>query len=497
MRSARVTAALRLLPVIAIAVLVAASRLPFAADQLWAWDSVLYARALERGFHVDFELLGQRPQPPGYILYLALANLFRAGGTDTNAALVLISILASGAGSAAVFVLGRRLAGAAPGAIAAVAYACSPLAWLYASVAYPYALLGALSVMLAALFHHARGLGPRWWVFASVAFGLCSGFRQDLLMLLGILWLWMLARAGWRERALAAACVGAGVLVWLVPTAVLSGGLDGYLTALARQTDQVRATYSVQAQGLAALWFNVQFTAYALAWGLLGFAIIVSGAGLSRLLASRSARGPLLGADGRFFAAWLLPGLVFYLAVHIGEWGYVLSILPGLYVLAAASIAHLGAALSDRRRIAWQALAAILALAPALIFIASEERFSAATIRSHDRALAARVAYVKATFPTDGTIVLAREDFLLVRHYLPGYRAWLYDPEPHKRGKAKSRKTTRTTTIVIFTEGLRPRPSLQVTRIEVAPRVWLSHFTVEAGEVVEFSGERFTVADTR
>ncbi len=50
--------------------LVLASRLPFVTHALWAWDSVLYARALEHGFHVDFDLADQRPQPPGYLLYV-------------------------------------------------------------------------------------------------------------------------------------------------------------------------------------------------------------------------------------------------------------------------------------------------------------------------------------------------------------------------------------------------------------------------------------------
>ena len=480
-----------------IALAVAASRLPFAADHLWAWDSVLYARALERGFHVDFEMIGQRPQPPGYILYLALANLFRVAGAGTNDALVLVSIVSSGVGAAAVFVLGRRLAGAVPAAIAALAYACSPLVWMYSSIAYPYALLGALSVILAALFHHARQRGPRWWVFSSVAFGLASGFRQDLLLLLGILWLWMLVPAAWRQRAVSAGSVGAGILIWLVPTAALSDGLGSYLLALARQTDQVRATYSIQAQGLSALSFNIGFTMEALAWGLVGFALVLAGGGLAWLVSARAVGMPAMGRQGWFFAAWLLPAMLFYVAVHIGEWGYLLSILPGLYVLAAVSVARLAAALAERPRLGWHAAAALLALAPALTFVASDARFSAAAIRVHDRAWTARVAYVTEHFPTDRTVVLAREDFLLVRHYLPQYRAWLFDPEPHRSGMSKSKKTMRTTTIVMFTEGLQPRAGLQVSQVELAPGVRLAYFTVEPGEIVEFSGERFTVRDTR
>ena len=455
---------------------------------------MLYARALERGFHVDFELPGQRPQPPGYILYLAFASLFRAFGADANTALVLISICASGLGAAAIFTLARRFAPAPAAGIAALAYACDPLVWLYGVVAYPYALLGALSVVLASLFLHARQAGLRWWMFASLAFGLVGGFRQDLYLLLGLLWVWMLWPASWRERAICAALVAAGGIVWLVPTAALSGGLVTYAAALARQSDQVRSMYSVQAQGLAAFWANALFTLYALAWGLLAFAIVLAGVGAARGLVFLRG-GRRVGPRARFFAAWLVPGLLFYIAVHIGEWGYVLSVLPGLYVLAAVAIAAVAHELRGRPRVAWLGLAATAALAPAFVFVASQERFSAAAVARHDTALAARVAYVKEHFGAADTIVLAREDFLLVRHYLPAYRAWLYDPAPHGSGAAKRKRIMRTTTIVIFTEGLTPRQSLDVRSAEVARGVTLSYFTVEPGEVLEFYGERYMVRE--
>lgn len=478
-----------------IGLAVAASRLPFLAEQLWAWDSVLYARALERGFHVDFDLAGQRPQPPGYILYLSFASLFRAFGADTNTALVLVSVIASGLGAAAIFALARRFAPAPAAFIAAVAFACDPLVWTYGVVAYPYALLGALSVTLAALFLHARDAGPRWLAFASLAFGLVGGFRQDLYLLLGVLWLWMLAPATWRLRALCAGCAAAGMVVWLIPTAALSGGLGAYLSALGQQTDQVRSTYSVQAQGLEALWENARFTLYALAWGLLAFSILLAGVGAARGLVFLRERRASVGGRARFFAAWLLPGATFYIAVHIGEWGYVLSILPGLYVLAALAISRVAMELHGRPRGAWLGLAGLAATLPALVFVSSAERFSAAAVDDHDNALAARVAYVKNTFPAATTVILAREDFLLVRYYLPAYRAWLYDPAPYGNDVAKRKKTMHTTTIVIFTQGLTPRQSLDVRSVEVAPGVGLSYFTVEPGDVLEFYGERYTVRE--
>jgi hypothetical protein len=477
-----------------IALAVIASRVPFAAGQLWAWDSVLYARALENGFHVDFELQGQRPQPPGYILYLAFASLFGALGADANGALVLVSIAASGLGAAAIFMLARRFVPAPAAGIATLAYACDPLVWLYGVVAYPYALLGALSVILASLFLHARTGGASWRMFASFAFGLVGGFRQDLYLLLAVLWVWLMWPASWRERAVCAGLAAAGGIVWLVPTAALSGGLGTYVAALARQSDHVRATFSVQAQGLAALWPNALFTVYALAWGLLAFAIVLAGVGAARALVYlRGERR--VGPRARFFAAWLMPGVLFYVAVHIGEWGYVLSVLPGLYVLAALAIDAVAREVRGRPRVAWLGLAAAFALVPAFVFLASQERFSAQAVARHDAALVARVAYVKERFAAEDTILLAREDFLLVRHYLPAYDAWLYDPTPHVSEEGVRKKTTRATTIVIFTEGLVPRQRLDLRTAEVAPGVTLSYFTVAPGEVLEFYGERDIVRE--
>ena len=488
----------------AIALVAIASRIPFATHELWAWDSVLYARALEHGFHVDFELGDMRPQPPGYILYLAFAALFRPFAADSNGALVLVSILAGGLGAAAVFALARRFDGIGAALLAALGYAFNPLVWAYGEVAYPYALLGFLSVALAASFWIAREAGPSGgisgrgrWALASFAFGLLSGFRQDLGLLLGALWLWMIWSRPWRQRLAGAALVGAGILIWLVPTALLSEGIGTYLEALSRQSESVRATYSVQAQGAAAFSYNLRFTIYALAWGLLGFGVLLVGLVLAPILAWLRAGRPAMRprAEHTFFLFWLVPGLFFYVYVHIGEWGYVLSVLPGLYVLVAVLGYRLVLQLRGQARTGWRVVVAALVLVPALLFLATPLRFSRVALADHDRAIVDRVAYVRAHFDPRSTIVLAREDFLQVRYYLPEYRAWLYDPEPYANAAVMQKRATRATAIVIFTDGLVPRQGLDVRYVEVSPGIQLAYVQIEPGAVLQFYGDRYTVRE--
>jgi len=94
----------------AIFALTLATRAPFASAHLLAWDSVLYARALEDGFHVDYVTASQRPHPPGYIFYVATTAVARQFTADSNSALVLVSMIATALAASALFVLARRFA---------------------------------------------------------------------------------------------------------------------------------------------------------------------------------------------------------------------------------------------------------------------------------------------------------------------------------------------------------------------------------------------------
>jgi len=468
-----------------------ASRAPFLSQHLWAWDSVLYARALESGFHVDYALAGQRPHPPGYVLYVATASAMRGLTGDSNTALVLIAALASALAAAALYLFGRRFVSDRAAAFAAVAFAVDPLVWQYSEVAYPYTVLSLLSVSVAAGFFFARGRGTATAaMLASAAFGVAAGFRQDLLLILAALWLWLIWPLPGRFGLAAATTVGAGCLVWLIPTAVLSGGPLAYADALLRQTDYVRATYSVLAQGLPALSTNLAATLYALAWGLGICTVPIAGlafAGARR--AVRARRIVLTGTDA-FLIAWILPALSLYALVHIGEWGYVLSVLPGLYVLGAIGVDR---AVRIPRPLRRSALAAAV-VATAVIFVATAAPFSAAAIARQDAELAARVKYVRQHYSHETTLILAREDFLLVRYYLPEYRTWFHDFDPY-RTTLRRKRAPNVGAIIVFSPGLKAA-SLEARRVECAAGVHLVYLDIEPGSIVELYGERYTIVES-
>jgi hypothetical protein len=465
-----------------------ATRIPFASSQLWAWDSVLYARALEDGFHVDVTA-SQRPHPPGYLLYVGVAGVARLFTNESNGALVLVSMIASALAAAALFLFARRFASDHAAALVSLGFALSPLVWQYSEVAYPYTLLGLLSILLAACFAGARGRSGMTTLVASAAFGVTAGFRQDLLLLLGPLWLWTMWHMPWRGRAAAAAMVLLGCLAWLVPTAELSGGLSAYLGAVMYQTDFVRATHSVQAQGLPALGTNLEATASAIAWGLGLFTVPVVALCLARGYRAVRARAIVLSQREAMLIAWIVPGLLLYIGLHIGDPGYVLSIIPGLYVLAAVAIDRVPALPRRAHHLAFAAGV----LVSALVFLTSPGPVSAATIARHDSELVSRVRYVRENYDDDDTLLIAREDFLLVRYYLPEYRTWFHGRDPY-RSNFRRKRAPHVTAIVVFTPGLKAT-SNDALRVRCAKDVELVYLSIEPGAIVELHDDSYTIAE--
>jgi hypothetical protein len=474
----------------ALFALTLASRVPFMSGQLWAWDSVLYARALEDGFHVDYVTADQRPHPPGYLFYVAIAAFARQFTGDSNSALVLISMVSGALSAALLFLFARRFVSERSATLLALGFALSPLVWLYSEVAYPYTLLGLLSVALAACFADTRGRGVPAALIASAAFGGSAGFRQDLLWILGPLWVWTVWPLPWRGRAAAAGMVCVASLSWLAPSAMLSGGLSAYLDAVVRQSDFVRATHSVLAQGLPALARNLTTTLYAIAWGLGLFTLAVVALGL--IAGYRTVRRRHLRVDQRerLLIAWTLPGLVLYIGLHIGEWGYVLSILPALYVVAGIAIDRAAAAPAKARTFAFAAAV----LVPALVFTTSSASFSTAAIARQDWELASRVKFVREHYSATTTLLLAREDFLLVRYYLPEYRTWFHDRDPYSR-TLRRKRAPKVNAIVVFTPQLEAT-SAEALRVKCAKNVELVYLAIEPGAVVELQDDHYTIAES-
>lgn len=389
------------------------TRLPFATANFYAPDSILYARGMEA-----FDPLDQRPQPPGYLWYILLLRAIDLVTHDPNRAMTVVSATAGAATVALVYLLAARVYEERTARVSALFVLTAVTFWAYGGVAYPYTLLAALTTLCALLFWRALDQGlprPRRGgrlVIASAVWGLAVGFRSDLAIFLAPLWLLAAARATIATAGLSAVVVASLVGVWIFASAAADGGLARFLEAVRMQGQFVDDRYSVIGNGPIAIYRNAYELARFLGRGLYFLIPLVA-----VTLISTEARRVEMRDRWRtaFMALWTLAPLPFYIFVHVGEYGYVFSMLPGLAILAARGAIALAKGLRMPRTFRW--IVAVVVLGNAGIFLLSDSPMSVRDIARHDRGIDEKLAYL-GSFDPQTTQIVSAYDAVLASYYL-------------------------------------------------------------------------------
>ena len=329
----------------------------------------------------DFDVARHQPHPPGYPVLIAAAKIVAGaaqalGGLSgmvpaswtavpvETAALSLLSMIAGACLIVAMQPLARAVSGDVETALAAgvLAIAC-PLALVTVSRPLSDApgLAAALGVqaLLAAAFAQQRGwrardVAPaelaatgRLIVLAAFAAGLAIGVRtQTAWLTLPLLVLVIADRAG---RSAAAAIVGsavtftAGVLCWVLPLVIASGGPAAYWQAIASQAGEDLEGVDMLLTSTRPVWrlaMNLLQT-FVLPWGPLPLAVVVltlAAIGIVVLL-HRDRRGLML------LAGAAAPYAIFHLVWQENvTTRYALPIVPPIALLAAIGLRGLGLA---------------------------------------------------------------------------------------------------------------------------------------------------------
>ena len=253
--------------------------------------------------------------------------------------------------------------------------------------------------------------------------------------------------------------LGSGCLLWFVPSSAAAGGVGPYLAAVVAQSARVES-FSPLGGGAPELLRNVVLTLYGLFWAtlLVGIALLVRALVAPRRFISSPAFA--------FFALWTLPGLAFYLLVHVGDPGYVLAIVPPLLVAGAAAIDEIVRA----RRVPAAAVivpALLLAALQGTLFVfPGPFALSADALAAHDRSIHALVAAARA-LPNDASLVAAQAAYPIASYYLPERRVRFSGPAPEALSShvQSERPPDRRTTVLVSADlaGARP-PSLAAER---------------------------------
>jgi hypothetical protein len=350
---------------VTLAVLTALSRVPFATWILPTWDTVQFALALR-----EYDVVKHQPHPPGYILYVAAGRGIDALLEDPARSLGWLSI---GASAVAVFLLYRlawMLYDRATAVLAAAGFGLSPLFWFHGLVGLSYSAEAMLATAVACLAWRMREGRASFAIWSALALALAGGVRQSILVVLAPLWLGMAWAGLGRRRVVLGGVVVLAVTTaaWLGPMVWLAGGPRAYLWAARELFDStVRATTLVGPH-----WrLNLVALIEALVLGVGLFLLVLAAVALTW-----PRRWPAWGPRAWFFTAWILPPLAVYVGVHFGQYGYLLTVLPALFLVIARAVMIATAWLRARVRGAWasalsaSACAGVLAL-HAAFFVAA------------------------------------------------------------------------------------------------------------------------------
>lgn len=413
-----------------IFVLALLTRIPFQSAYFVNWDAVQFGLGT-----YDFNLEHHRPHPPGYIGYIGAGWLANQVTGDPNTSFVVLSMVAGALAPALLLVLASDMMPRGRALVAAVVFAASPLLWYYSGVALTYSVECALAVAFALFAWRGRHYGGSWLIAASLTLAVLGAVRQTGMVLLLPLWAWAVWPASWHDRALAAGTLAVASLAWLVPLLWLAGGIRSYISAslaLAELSGSSTSVFSGNIPGLARNWV---FVGVSMAAALGAAALLFPGR--PRNLRDRWQAIPR--DERQFLALWLLPPLGVFLFLHMGQAGYVLMVLPPVFLAMARMMPKLASAWRGRAAAAGAVVGAnalLVAWAPGLLYQALPDDSTAAvhvrqySVADNDAHWDTLVTFLGG-FDPDTTVVLtepggprAGGSFRHLSYYLPEFQVY-------------------------------------------------------------------------
>lgn len=489
------------------------SRVPFRSRILYHWDAVNFAYAMR-----EFSVAKEQPQPPGYIVYVWLCRLVDLLFGDAQITMVWISVVTSALAVVAFFYLGRSMFDCRTGLIAALLLATSPLFWFYGEIALPHTLDTLLVIVSAWWLCRVMNGRTGYLIPVTLVLAIAGGVRQQTLVFLAPLALFAVRRIG-AKRLLLMLTVGAVVcLAWFIPLMQSSGGVGKYLETTGAFTWRFQSTTSVLMGGG---WWGVQrnlvkLAMYTLfAWSLASIPGVI-------YIAQRLFRRewPRNWHRVIFLGLWIVPAIVFYALIHMGQQGLVFVFLPALLLLSAVGLSRLLGGNGEKRWMASLATVGLVICNSAVFCLASEhpvgvERFrllTRDTLANSDHYYLDRFTAIEESFAPEHTAILAA-NWRYTEYYLPDYPSLHFDVvskweqgegEPVGLGRAQvsptvslgPRRDEREQVAIVVFDPILKSFNATPARIQTLPLAHggaLEYFALTREEVLEYGGGMFGI----
>ena len=311
------------------ALLVAATRWPFAPKYLFYFDSVNMALSLD-----TFDPRVHQPQPPGYPLYVALCRLIRTVGFTVENTFIVSGVIAGVLTGWFLWRLGMDCGNERAGWMAALLFLFTPVFWFNSltNQGRGFSAVASAGTAWLSLRASRRDSSIYWLGGAACFLATMAGFRpvESLMLAPLLVWAAWKRRVGIRDSALVLLSGAVPASLWGAVLLHESGGLDSFLHMMADYArHQGIGSPGTAVRPWRALYKTAEFvgaihlvTFITWSWALLFVRPAVQG---SRV----------------FLTVWALPGLVFQILGHAADPCHMLATVTVFCWLGGLTIARL------------------------------------------------------------------------------------------------------------------------------------------------------------
>lgn len=339
-------------------------RLPFRSHFPVNWDAVQLALGTQ-----SFNLHHHQPHPPGYVGFIGLGRLVNFFTGDPNTSLTILSIIGGSLAPALLFIFAMRFMSRGYALLTAILFGLSPLIWYYSEVALTYAAEAAVGIAFLAVAHRAmRNGSTRDLIVATILLSAVGSLRQSAMLFLIPVWLYVVWQYPWSARIRSVVVMGITSALWVGPLLWLSGGPAAYMRESRALANLIGGQTSILSMNFEGIQANVNYIVAGVLIGVNVGLLIVAAALLSGVRPLKR----FSKQDRIFLGLWIAPALAIFLLGHTGQLGYILLLLPALFILTGVCLEQLSIVSIRNRSVYQRALVvagtAIFALVSTIAF---------------------------------------------------------------------------------------------------------------------------------